>query len=155
MTTPGSPGPSRRIDARFSSSWIRGLEPALRGTTTQEAEFDLRYPGQEYTLTVSVALADGRIAESPEPIARRFAELYERTYGHSFDVGIDILSVAGDRAHGSARERRVLVIRSPNGAGEARRTARAYSFAEEDWGEFELIERESLPPGTRSPGRRS
>ena len=75
--------------------------PALEGTTTQEAEFDLRYPGQEYTLTVSVALADGRIAEAPEPIADRFAELYERTYGHSFDVGIDILSVRASRANGS------------------------------------------------------
>ena len=125
--------------------------PALEGTTTQEAEFDLRYPGQEYTLTVSVALADGRIAEAPEPIADRFAELYERTYGHSFDVGIDILSVRAVERTAlpqAARPRHSI----PNGAGGARRTARAYSFAEDDWGEFELIERESLAPGTRFAG---
>ena len=35
---------------------------------------------------------------------------------------------------------------------EAHRTARAYSFAEDDWGEFELIERESLASGTRFAG---
>jgi N-methylhydantoinase A len=123
----------------------------LQGTVSHEAELDLRYPGQEYTLTVQVALADGRVAESPQDIARRFADLYERTYGHSFDVGVDILSVR-------AIERTVLPRAARprhsvgNGAGHAPRTARAYSFANEEWCEFELIERESLAPGTRFDG---
>ena len=126
-------------------------EADLQGTVTHEAEFDLRYPGQEYTLTVPVALADGRIAEPPEEIARRFADLYERTYGHSFDVGVDILSVR-------AIERTVLPRAAStrhsigNGAGRAPRTARAYSFANEEWCEFELIERESLAPGAQFAG---
>jgi N-methylhydantoinase A len=127
-------------------------EADLQGTVTHEAEFDLRYPGQEYTLTVPVALADGRIAEPPQEIARRFADLYERTYGHSFDVGVDILSVR-------AIERTVLPRAArprhsiSTGAGHAPRTAhRAYSFANEEWCDFELIERESLAPGARFAG---
>jgi N-methylhydantoinase A len=126
-------------------------QAALQGAVTHEAEFDLRYPGQEYTLTVPVALADGRIAESPQDIARRFAELYERTYGHSFDVGMDILSVrAIERTvlPRAARPRHATV----NGGRRALRTARAYSFANEDWCEFALIERESLAPGEQFAG---
>jgi N-methylhydantoinase A len=123
----------------------------LPGTVTHEAEFDLRYPGQEYTLTVPVALADGRIAEPPQEIARRFADLYERTYGHSFDVGVDILSVRAIERTVLPRAARPRHATS-NGAGRAARTARAYSFANEEWCDFELIERESLAPGARFAG---
>jgi N-methylhydantoinase A len=123
----------------------------LAGTVSHEAELDLRYPGQEYTLTVPLALADGRIAETTQAIARRFAELYERTYGHRFDVGVDILSVR-------AIERTVLPRAvapshpSANGAAGATRTARAYSFADEEWSEFQLIERDSLAAGSEFAG---
>jgi N-methylhydantoinase A len=126
-------------------------ETQLAGTVGHEAELDLRYPGQEYTLTVPVALADGRVVESPQAIAGRFAELYERTYGHSFDVGVDILSVR-------AIERTVLprAARPPlsitNGAPRTPRTANAYSFAREGWCQFELIERDSLSAGARFDG---
>ena len=138
------------IDRLFEQLDSRA-ETDLRGTVTHEAEFDLRFPGQEYTLTVPVALADGRIAESPQAITRRFAELYERTYGHSFDVGVDILSAraiertALPRAARSGRS-------STNGAGPAPRTARAYSFANDDWCEFAVIERDSLSIGSSFTG---
>jgi N-methylhydantoinase A len=137
----------KQLFARLESR----VETALAGTVGHEAELDLRYPGQEYTLTVPIALADGRIAESPEAIARRFAELYERTYGHSFDVGVDILSV---RAIERTVLPRALAPRHPttNGAGRATRTARAYSFAGEAWTEFRLIERDSLAAGARFAG---
>ena len=126
-------------------------QTGLTGTVSHEAELDLRYPGQEYTLTVAVALADGRIAESPEAIASRFAELYERTYGHSFDVGVDILSVrAIERTVLPRAERRRHG--STNGAAHTSGTARAYSFTQEDWCDFEVVERDSLPPGARFAG---
>jgi N-methylhydantoinase A len=138
------------IDRLFEQLDSRA-ETDLRGTVTREAEFDLRYPGQEYTLTVPVTLDDGAVAESPEAITRRFAELYERTYGHSFDVRVDILSVR-------SIERTSLpgATRAPhssaNGAGRPSRTARAYSFANEEWCEFELIDRTSLPIGSEFGG---
>ena len=102
-------------------------------------------------MTVPIALADGRIVESPQAIAASFAELYERTYGHSFDVGVDILSVR-------AIERTVLPRAArpgPSVTNDAARTphsARAYSFAREEWCEFEVIERDSLPAGSEFSG---
>ena len=140
----------RTIEQLFEQLDSR-VEADLQGTVMHEAEFDLRYPGQEYTLTIPVALAHGRIVESPDAIARRFAELYERTYGHSFDVGVDILSAR-------AIERTVLPRASrsrqsiTNGVGAAARTARTYSFANEEWCEFAVIERESLPIGSQFAG---
>jgi N-methylhydantoinase A len=127
------------------------VQTALAGTVGHEAELDLRYPGQEYTLTVPIAFADGRIAESPQAIARRFAELYERTYGHSIDVGVDILSV---RAIERTVLPRAVAPRHPstNGVGRAMHMARAYSFADEAWSEFRLIERDSLAPGAKFAG---
>ena len=98
-----------------------------------------------------VTLDEGAVAESPEAITRRFAELYERTYGHSFDVRVDILSVRSiERTSlpGATRAAHSNV----NGAGSPSRTARAYSFANEDWCEFELIDRTSLPIGSEFGG---
>ena len=39
-----------------------------------------------------------------------------------------------------------------NGVGAAARTARTYSFANEEWCEFAVIERESLPVGSQFAG---
>jgi N-methylhydantoinase A len=123
----------------------------LSGTVGHEAEFDLRYPGQEYTLTVPIALADGQIDESPQTIAGRFAELYERTYGHSFEVGVDVLSVrAIERTVLPRAERPRQSI--TGGVARTSRAAHAYSFAHEEWCEFEVIDRDSLPVGAQFSG---
>jgi N-methylhydantoinase A len=123
------------------------IEKRVAGAITREAELDLRYYGQEYTLAVPVALEDGRIADSEEDIAARFAVAYERNYGHSFDVAVDILSVR-------AIERTALPRPSdrppPPGAtnGSApRESARAYSFAREGWCDFAVIDRSALAAG--------
>jgi len=139
------------LDGLFETLEAR-LEQRLAGTVRREAEFDCRYPGQEYTLTVSVALEDGRIAEGPEEIASRFAEAYERNYGHSFELGAEIESVR-------AIERTVLprpsdrpAVGSANGAAPEQRSARAYSFVRDEWCEFAVIDRDSLSPGDTFSG---
>jgi N-methylhydantoinase A len=128
------------------------VDRRVAGSITHEAELDLRYPGQEYTLTIPVALADGRIAEAPDEIATRFAAAYERNYGHSFDVGVDILSVR-------AIERTELPRPSPRGPavpGNRDRAAgtsvRAFSFQANDWCDFAIIERDDLSSGDTFDG---
>ncbi len=127
-------------------------EQRVAGTIGHEAEFDLRYPGQEYTMTVPVALEDRRIVDDPAVIAGRFAEAYERSYGHSFDVGAEIESVR-------AIERTVLprpsdrpVLASGNGSTPQHGSARAYSFAREEWCEFAVVDRDGLSPGNSFEG---
>jgi N-methylhydantoinase A len=139
------------LDGLFEALESR-LEQRVAGTIGHEAEFDLRYPGQEYTLTVAVALEEGRIAEDPETISRRFAAAYERNYGHSFELGVEIESVR-------AIERTVLprpsdrpVLASGNGAAPEQRSSRAYSFARDEWCEFAVIDRDTLSPGATFEG---
>ena len=124
----------------------------LAGAVSHEAELDLRYPGQEYALTVPVPLEDGRVALSAQEIAARFARAYDRNYGHTFDVGVDILTVR-------ALERVVLPPTGrpshpahSNGHGPARTSAQAFSFAREEWCEFEVVDREQLSPGDAITG---
>jgi N-methylhydantoinase A len=95
-----------------------------------------------------VALDGDGIAEAPAAIAARFGEAYERTYGHSFDVGVDILSVrAIERTALPLPAGRAAAVPSTNGAPPARGSATAFSFAREEWCEFEVLDRDALAPG--------
>jgi N-methylhydantoinase A len=124
----------------------------VAGTIRHEAEFDLRFVGQEYSLAVTVGLEDGRFTEPPEEIAKRFAADYERNYGHSFDIGVSILSVR-------AIERTVLPKPSgrpgaSNGSAAVAQhgTTRAYSFREDAWLDFAVVDRDTLAPGDTFAG---
>jgi N-methylhydantoinase A len=128
------------------------LDRRVAGEVSHEAELDLRYPGQEYTLTVAVALEDDRITESPEDITRRFGEAYERNYGHSFDVGVDILSVRAIERTALPRPSSRAAAVTTNGSRPERGIARAYSFARGEWCDFDVIERDHLVPGSRFDG---
>jgi N-methylhydantoinase A len=128
------------------------LDRRLPGTVSHEAELDLRYPGQEYTLTIAVALDDSRIAETPDAITARFAAAYERNYGHSFDVGVDILSVrAIERTELPRPSERARSV-SANGAPRARAHVSAYSFRADEWCDFAVLERDSLGRGETFDG---
>jgi N-methylhydantoinase A len=122
-------------------------EKRVAGVVTHEAELDLRYPGQEYTLTIPIALDGDRIAEEPAAIAARFGEAYERNYGHSFDVGVDILSVRAIERTALPRPAAHPPFPSTDGAGRAYSSATAYSFARDEWCEFEVFDRDAVPPG--------
>jgi N-methylhydantoinase A len=128
------------------------LDRRVAGEVSHEAELDLRYPGQEYTLTVNVALEGDRVAEAPDQIAKRFAEAYERNYGHSFDVGVDILSVRAIERTALPRPSSPAPAAATNGSAPERATARAYSFARDEWCEFDVVEREHLTPGSTFDG---
>jgi N-methylhydantoinase A len=128
------------------------VERRVAGTVRHEAELDLRYPGQEYTLTVEVALGDDRISERFEEIAARFAAAYERNYGHSFDVGVDIVSVrAIERVELPRPSLRPADGRRNGGAG-GRARARAFSLRASEWLDFDVVERDSLAAGDMFEG---
>jgi N-methylhydantoinase A len=122
-------------------------EKRVVGVVTHEAELDLRYPGQEYTLTIPIALDGERIGEEPAAIAARFGEAYERNYGHRFDVGVDILSVRAIERTALPRPSGRAPVESTNGAPRARSSATAFSFAREEWCDFEVLDRDALAPG--------
>jgi N-methylhydantoinase A len=137
--------------AKLFTQLDQRVERRVAGAVTHEAEFDMRYPGQEYTLTVQIRLQGDRVAETADDIARRFAVAYERNYGHSFDGRVEVESVR-------AIERTSLPRPSTSPAsdvattGAEREAARAYSFARDEWCDFHLIERDMLHPGDTFEG---
>jgi len=130
----------------------RRAQNTVPGTVLREAELDLRYPGQEYHLTMSVRLEDGRIADSADDIAERFGRAYERSYGHRFDQQLDVLAVR-------AIERTVLPRDTPDAAPAALErspaphlTTRAWSFARGEWCDFAVVDRDTLRAGDTFAG---
>jgi N-methylhydantoinase A len=138
--------------ARLFTQLEERTDKRVAGTLGHEAELDLRYPGQEYTLTVPVRLREERILEQPDEIACRFGEAYERNYGHSFDVAVEIVSVRAIERTALPRPSERPPAPSVNGASRTRRIAQAFSFAGGGSRDFDVIDRESLAPGTAFEG---
>lgn len=132
-------------EARATLHWLfdelaeRGSEDDGRGTT-REAALDLRYVGQEYTLTVQWPEPENEDAASVE---QRFTAQYERTFGHSLDEAVEIVSVRGTAR--DALPRRSQERAATNGAGPREsRTIDAYSFTQQERISFTVLDRDSL-----------
>jgi N-methylhydantoinase A len=126
-------------------------EGRVAGAIRREAEFDLRYRGQEYSVTVPVGLNGSGFGEAAPAVAERFATAYQRKYGHNFEVGIEIVSVrAIERTllPSISATSRLQVSASANGTA----STRAFSFAHAEWCEFAVVDRESLAAGDRFSG---
>jgi N-methylhydantoinase A/oxoprolinase/acetone carboxylase beta subunit len=58
-----------------------------------EAAVDLRYVGQQYTLTIPVAVERYRFRADAEALREAFAEEYERTYSHRLTADVEVVAV--------------------------------------------------------------
>jgi N-methylhydantoinase A len=127
--------------------------PGPRGEdgSTREAAFDLRYEGQEYSLTVPVPLAaSGGIAADATGVAASFEQQYERIFGHRMEEGIEIVAVRGTLRTAMGGGARAPEPSAPTAAGPRR--ARAYSFTANAWLDFAVIDRAGLRAGEELTG---
>jgi N-methylhydantoinase A len=116
------------------------LEPAL----------DLRFMGQEHTITLSPTATDGRITESAEALAVRFGDEHERLYGHRHELPVEIVNL---RATMRASLPQIALDAAPAaGAVGAVETIEAYSFDRGEVMPFELVPRASLQVGEALAG---
>jgi N-methylhydantoinase A len=133
------------------ASLFERIEGANADTGRREPALDLRYVGQEYTLTIEPPSQDGRIACEPERVRDLFSQEYERTFSHVLDESVEIVSVRATTRRPlprKANERisfdRSLVL------GELE--VEAYSFAEGERMPFRVVARGALDPGTEVVG---
>ncbi|HWI74808.1 MAG TPA: hydantoinase/oxoprolinase family protein [Baekduia sp.] len=156
---------ARTILVELAASGVQRAEAALaelfasmRGTgsahaehASQEAELDLRYSGQEHSITISAPLEGGRLVDAPEVLSERFAAMYEQTFSVTMEQPVEIVAV-----------RATLRTSLPRGAaprGHARpelATAadglQAYSFLRQEWLRFAIVERATLVEGAELQG---
>jgi N-methylhydantoinase A len=127
---------------------LADLFAALAGRATtreeqaREVRLDMRYTGQEHTLTVAVeCAADGRLAVGADEIRAVFTADYERTFGHVMDEQMEIVSLrATIRTPLQRRAAEHVAAGATGGGGEHR----AWSFTAEDWREFRVLDRSEI-----------
>jgi N-methylhydantoinase A len=113
---------------------------------------DLRYEGQEYTLTIPIASSPLVGTDQAEEIRTNFDREYERTFGHALDAQVEIVTVR-------VSMRLPLPRRSSTLGGDSRATHalvkkghESYSFSRQEWLPFALVDRSALSPGMSIAG---
>ena len=119
--------------------------------TLKEVGLDMRYGGQEHTITVAPATIDGRINESAEVIMDQFNKAYKQTYGLELDGRVEIVSIRASVRQPLSRRKDFLLPKT--GQGENRISSiRAYSFGADETVNFTTYDREVLITGQEYRG---
>lgn len=121
------------------------------GDTVAEGALDLRYLGQEYSLTIPVPVVNEAIAASPAEIASTFSRDYERAFGHTMESPVQILSVRAILLSPLPRRalQRQVTLRP---AQTGRREIQAFSFTCDARRPYAVLDRDLLAAGETIAG---
>jgi N-methylhydantoinase A len=116
----------------------------------REVGLDMRFAGQEHTLTVSPASVEGRVTSTADELRSIFIADYASAFETTLDGDIEIVSLR-------ASVRRPLPRRDeapPTGVTATRPEERwdAFSFAQGRLVEFTIVDRFALPAGSKRAG---
>ena len=133
----------------FSSIEKRESDADITVSAHKEVALDMRFEGQEHSLTVKIPGENGCIELDAKTLGDLFLSEYKRTFGSTMDTPQEIVSVR-------ATKRAVLPKASRSGetskeAAEPR-VMQAYSFRQDSYIDFQVIDRRSLAPGSKHSG---
>jgi N-methylhydantoinase A len=141
------------IDAVLAELFATLAERARRtgDGAGREIGFDMRYIGQEHTLTIRVPTQAERIGVSVPQIRELFTREYNRTFGHTMEEEIEVVSVRATlRTPLPRRARERAVTADRDGAGT--RSSEAWSFSRGEPLDFAIVKRAALSAGESFPG---
>jgi N-methylhydantoinase A len=121
-----------------------GTELVAAGDGVREERLDLRYVGQEHTLTLTPPSEAG-----PDTVRALFARDYERTFGHTMDEDVEIVTL---RVALRTPLPRLREHPAPAVAGEASSSTSAWSFTRGAQLDFALIRRDAFAPAVMVAG---
>jgi N-methylhydantoinase A len=145
------PGALQEINALLGELFATLTErsAAHADDAVQSARLDLRYKGQEHTLSIEVDVDNGKIVESEDVILERFVSEYARTFGATMNQDVELVSV---RANTTVLLPRRELSYSPNRSdGEDDRTMDVYSFETKARVPFRIIPRGRISGKVRGP----
>jgi N-methylhydantoinase A len=123
----------------FGDLDARGAE---RNGAVREVALDMRYAGQEHTLTIDIP-GDGRVEASADEIRTRFTTDYDRTFGHTMEEAVEIVSFrATVRTALARRAAESPAVASTSASDQG--TVEAWSFTRGERLTFELVDRASI-----------
>jgi N-methylhydantoinase A len=131
---------------RLADGQDPGASPVLL-----EPAADLRYVGQEYTLTIRLPFVDGRIDGDAESLRATFAREYEQTFSHVLDEQVEIVAI---RATTRRPLPRTAQERFPSDEASAlgERSIEAHSFGLGTRVPFQVVARSALAPESTLTG---
>lgn len=138
------------LDAMFANLEKPEDKQVSAESGDREVAFDMRFRGQEHTLTVSPPAKAGRITGSSEDIARLFRQEYRRTFATELDAPMEIVSIRAALRRPLPRRDGSLQPATAKAWSDQR--GWAYSFVAKQTIEFSLIDRSTLPIGERRHG---
>lgn len=108
----------------------------------REVKLDMRYQGQEYTLTVAIESDKGQIKLPLEQVRDTFVRDYKRTFSSTMDDAVEIVSVRASSR--TALPHLKLSHSTKSGQVETGATIEAYSFTQAKRLSFRSLERSAL-----------
>jgi N-methylhydantoinase A len=136
----------------FESVTARAAHTNGQGGTIREVAADMRYVGQEHTITIPLASDDtGRITASLDEIRAAFTAEYKKTFGHEMDEDVEIVSLRATlRTPLPRRAAEHPQVTSTDSRGES--STQAYSFTKGEWTTFRIVQRSQIEVGTSVAG---
>jgi N-methylhydantoinase A len=119
--------------------------------TVEEAAVDVRYVGQEHTLTLPLEWDAASVTTAPDALAAAFTRAYDATFGHTMHEPVELVTLR-------ATLRSVLPVPAlrPSATSSqsvaAGRSVEAYSFEGNGWTSFAVVERAGLRDGAALAG---
>lgn len=137
------------LESLFESLAARA--PAHHGSneTDREVAADMRYVGQEHTITIPLRSEGGIVVADVDEIREAFTQEYERTFGHRMDEEVEIVSLRATLRTPLPRRASEHMATRQNGSAEA--TFDAFSFTKGEWLPFRIIERSQLEGTVAGP----
>src|SRR5262249_14601936 len=118
---------------------------------TREVAGDMRYVGQEHTITIPMRSEDGVVVASLDEIRDAFTREHQKTFGHEMEEEAEIVSLRATlRTPLPRRAAGKMAVASGGSSGES--SVQAYSFTRREWLDFRIVQRSSLEPGAELAG---
>jgi N-methylhydantoinase A len=119
--------------------------------SSREVAADMRYVGQEHTITIPLGSEDGVVTDGVDEIRQAFTREYRKTFGHEMDEDVEIVSLRATLRTPLPRRAAEHVETRPEELSEES-SIEAYSFTANEWLDFRILERGSLAAGTELTG---
>lgn len=113
------------------------------------ARLDLRYKGQEHTLTVEVAVGGASVIEDEQTVLDRFVTEYGRTFGATMNQDVELVSVRASTV--VPLPRRELSYKPKQASGADERVMEVYSFEAKSRVAFRIIPRDRVTGKIKGP----
>jgi N-methylhydantoinase A len=121
---------------------------ADQDTVQRVAGFDLRYVGQEHTLTVRRSPPGGVLTEEDlSAIRSAFATEYERRFGVTLQERLEVVTIRATRRQVLPRKTQQNLLQGEATGVERAQRMSVYSFTQEEWLDFAIHERASIDDG--------